>query len=309
MGNKILAIVVSLLIVSIFANVYFVTNQWQGVDLYRLKSRIDELERANAYLTEELYRTNLSLQHAKTQLEVYRSEIADLKAQLNRTTVTGEVGSARLEAPAVMRKVVYRGNFPFYSREIIENGTMIQVAVDIKPGYGRVLVVTKPLMGVVFQDAANTAVVAAENYTGIDLSGSDVIFSVNASSKIPEVDGPSAGALMTTLIIAALQNISLPDDITMTGTIDANGHVGEIGGVIEKAEAAKEAKKKIFILPRANSRIIKYEEEEEHIGLITIIRPRPVIIDARDYIEKNIGIHVEYVDTIEDIMNIIRTHA
>ncbi len=308
MGNKILAIVVSLLIVSVSVNVYFVATQRQGIDLY-LKNRIDELERANAYLSEELYRTNLSLQQAKTLLEVYRSEIVELRAQVNRTPAAGEAGSARLEAPAVMRKVVYRGNYPFYTREIIENGTMIQVSVDIKPGYGRVLVVTKPLMGVVFQDAANTAVVAAENYTGIDLSGSDVIFSVQAPLKIPEVDGPSAGALMTTLIIAALQNISLPDDITMTGTIDASGHVGEIGGVIEKAEAAKDAKKKIFILPRANSRMIKYEEEEERIGLITIIRTRPVIIDARDYIEKNIGIHVEYVDTIEDIMNIIRTHA
>ncbi len=309
MGNKALIIVVSVLIVSLFANVYFIANQQQSIDLYELKNRIDELERANTYLKEELYRTNLSLQQARTQLQVYRSEIADLKAQVNRTAVKGKTGSATLEAPAVMRKVVYRGNYPFYNGEVIENGTMIQVSVDIKPGYGRVLVVTKPLMGVVFQDAANTAVVVAENYTGIDLSGSDVIFSVRAPSKIPEVDGPSAGALMTSLIIAALQNISLPQDITMTGTIDARGHVGEIGGVIEKAKAAKAANKRIFILPRENKRLIEYKEEKERIGVITIIRQTPVIIDAKQYIEKNIGIHVEYVDTIEDVMKIIRTNA
>ena len=160
-------------------------------------------------------------------------------------------------------------------------------------------------MGVVFQDAANTAVIAAENYTGIDLSGSDVIFSVEASSKVPEVDGPSAGALMTTLIIAALKNISLPPDITMTGTISSNGHVGKIGGVIEKAKAAKESGKRIFILPRENSQLIRYEEVRRQVGYITIIRQNPVVEDAKEYIEKNIGIHVEYADSIDDIMKII----
>ena len=106
-------------------------------------------------------------------------------------------------------------------------------------------------------------------------------------------------------IIAALKNISLPADITMTGTISSNGHVGKIGGVIEKAEAAKEAGKRIFILPRENSHLIRYEEVREQVGLITIIRENPVVEDAKEYIEKNIGIRVEYVDSIDDIMKII----
>lgn len=60
-------------------------------------------------------------------------------------------------------------------------------------------------MGTVFQDAANTAVYVAQNKTGIDLSGSDVIFSIEGSKEIPSVDGPSAGALMTLLVISALE--------------------------------------------------------------------------------------------------------
>jgi predicted S18 family serine protease len=160
-------------------------------------------------------------------------------------------------------------------------------------------------MGVVFQDAANTAVVAAENYTGCDLSGSDVIFSVEALSEVPEVDGPSAGTLMTTLIIAALENVTLPRDITMTGTISPDGHVGEIGGVIYKATAAKEDNKRIFILPRENSRFVRYEEVRKQYGGITIIKQKPIVEDTKEYIERNIGIQVEYVDSIKDVMNII----
>jgi hypothetical protein len=305
MGKKIFALVVVLLVASIAANIYFISNQSQ-LNLSEVKTQIIALEEANADLNKELYQTNLSLQQARAQLDLYRGQIAELKSQINISFVEGEEGKAQLDAPAVMRRVEYRGNYPFYTRRIVEEGTMMQVTVDIKPGYGRVLVETKPLMGVVFQDAANTAVVAAENYTGCDLSGSDIIFSVEASAEVPEVDGPSAGALMTTLIIAALENITLPDEVTMTGTISPDGHIGEIGGVIEKAEAAKENNKRIFILPLENNRLVRYEEVRKQYGGITIIKQNPVIEDTKEYIEKNIGIHVEYVDSIKDVMNIIR---
>ena len=305
MGKKIFALVVVLLVASIAANMYFISNQSQ-LNLSEVKTQIIALEEANADLNKELYQTNLSLQQARAQLDLYRGQIAELKSQINISFVEGEEGKAKLDAPAVMRWVEYSGNYPFYTRRIVEEGTMMQVTVDIKPGYGRVLVETKPLMGVVFQDAANTAVVAAENYTGCDLSGSDIIFSVEASAEVPEVDGPSAGALMTTLIIAALENITLPDEVTMTGTISPDGHIGEIGGIMEKAKAAKEDNKRIFILPRENSRLVRYEEVRKQYGGITIIKQNPVIEDTKEYIEKNIGIHVEYVDSIKDVMNIIR---
>ncbi len=305
MGKKIFALVVVLMVASVVANIYFISNQSQ-LNLSEVKTQINALEEANVNLNKELYLTNLSLQQARTQLDLYREQIAELKSQINRSFVEGEEGRAQLDAPAVMRRVEYHGNYPFYSRQIVEEGTMMRVSVDIKPGYGRVLVETKPLMGVIFQDAANTAVVAAENYTGCDLTGSDVIFSVEAMSEVPEVDGPSAGALMTTLIIAALENITLPDDVTMTGTISPDGHIGEIGGVIEKAEAAKANNKHIFILPRENNRLVRYEKVRKQYGGITIIKQKPVIEDTKEYIEGNIGIHVEYVDSINDVMNIIR---
>jgi hypothetical protein len=36
--------------------------------------------------------------------------------------------------------------------------------------------------------------------------------------------------------------------------------------------------------------------------MITIIRQLPETTDARQYIEVNIGINVEYVDTIDDVL-------
>ena len=113
--------------------------------------------------------------------------------------------AASLQAPAVKATVQYVRRGPFIFQETSQNGAMMNVSVEILPGEGRVLVQTKPLMGVVFQQAANTAVGVAQNQTGTDLSYNDVLFSIEASDQIPGVDGPSAGALMALLTEAAIR--------------------------------------------------------------------------------------------------------
>ena len=302
--GKVTSFLLVLLVISVGFNIYLVQNQ-NSDTISALKDQVTSLEEQNKHLAMELYQTNLSLQQARRQLSFYRDEIAELKSKISANNVTGEVGTARLDAPAVLRRVEYSGEFPFMTQQIIEEGTMMEVTVEIKPGKGRVLVETEPLMGVVFQDAANNAVAAAENYLGCDLSGSDVIFSVEAEAEVPEVDGPSAGALMTTLVVAAVENITLPEDITMTGTISPDGHVGEIGGVIEKAKASKAAGKRILMLPEENAHIVRYEAVKKQYGGLTVITQKPVIIDTEEYIEENVGIDVVYVDSLKEIFDVI----
>jgi predicted S18 family serine protease len=157
-------------------------------------------------------------------------------------------------------------------------------------------------MGVVFQDAANTAVYAAQKKTGKDLSGSDIIFSIEATYEIPSVDGPSAGALMMLLVVGGLENRELRKNMTMTGTINKDGHVGEIGGVIEKAKAAKDSGKTLILLPRENSKLIQYVEKSRNLYGITVIERVPESIDTKDYIVNNIGINVEYIDNFDDVL-------
>ncbi|MPN21192.1 Lon protease [bioreactor metagenome] len=164
------------------------------------------------------------------------------------------------------------------------------------------LVQTTPLMGVVFQDAANTAVFVAESETGKQLSSSDIIFSIAAKDEIPGVDGPSAGALMTLLTISAINGNKLNDSITLTGTIDNEGNIGEIGGVLEKAQAAEAGGKTLFLIPRENSELVTYKFKERSIGGFTVIERVPETVDTEEYIEENVGINIEYVDTIGDVL-------
>ena len=121
---------------------------------------------------------------------------------------------------------------------------MVDVSVEIQPGEGRLLVQTTPLMGVLFQGAGNTVVLLSENKTGKSLSGSDAIFSINAKDQIPSVEGPSAGALMTLITISSIDsNISNSITALLLQALliakNSKGNIDAIGGVQEKAKAAK----------------------------------------------------------------------
>lgn len=268
---------------------------------------------ANAYfliLLEEQPSLNKGqVQEMQTSLNNLQKENEYLQAQINQDNqslksyaYTGVEGFATIQGPAVLQAVQSDPTYPFGRQSVSEKGTLINISVEVQPGKGRVLVQTTPLMGVVFQDAANTAVLVAENKTGKSLSSSDIIFSINARDQIPGVDGPSAGALMTLLTISAIDNNKLNDSITLTGTIDSDGNVGAIGGVIEKAQAAKAGGKTLFLVPRENNELVTYKDVERNFGGITYIKSVPETVNTKEYIEKNVGIRTEYVDTIDDLL-------
>jgi Lon-like protease len=86
---------------------------------------------------------------------------------------------------------------------------------------------------------------------GVDLAPRfDVPLHVNINSS--DISGPSAGLAFTLAIIDALTPGQLTGGkkVAVTGTIDPQGNVGEIGGLPQKALAAKNAGAQIFIVPR-----------------------------------------------------------
>ena len=294
-----------LLVVSLLANVYLAYQLAQAGpgDLSALSSRMNLLEADNARLTMQLDRDNLTLGDYESQLGLYRQQLQALTGLINASP-SGPVGSAVLQGPAVLQQIEYSGNSPFATSQVVQSGVMLNISAEIKPGEGRVLVDTQPLMGVVFQDAANTAVYVAENRTKVSLAGSDVIFSINAPGQVPSVDGPSAGALMTLLTISAIEGKPLREDITLTGTIDMDGNIGAIGGVVEKAQAAKDSGKALFLLPGANANLLQYTQQTRQYYGFTVVQQVPQTVDAKTYVEKNIGVPVQYVNTIDDVLKI-----
>jgi PDZ domain-containing protein len=74
-------------------------------------------------------------------------------------------------------------------------------------------------------------------------------FSVNVDTE--GIGGPSAGLAMTLSIFDDLTpgNLTGGQRVAVTGTIDPEGNVGEIGGINQKAVAARAAGAHLFIVP------------------------------------------------------------
>ncbi|KLK88838.1 peptidase S16 [Methanoculleus sediminis] len=223
--------------------------------------------------------------------------------------VVGNGSAASMQVPVILQKVEVDRGGPLLYEEVTEEGAMVNVSVEVVPGKGRVLVQTTPRMGIVFQDAANLAVVVAANQSRADLTENDIIFSIQGPGDISEIDGPSAGALMAALLLSVLEDFALNESVTVTGTIDEDGSIGPVGGILEKAEAARRGGKTLLILSEENNRVFDYREETRSFGGWRIARQRPIVVDAKEYIEENLGIRVKYVDTLDDLLADLRAPA
>ncbi len=79
---------------------------------------------------------------------------------------------------------------------------------------------------------------------GVDLSEYRISFDVAG-----RIDGPSAGGLMTTALLAALLGDTVRPEATMTGIINPDGTIGPVGGIPHKIDGAAAQGKKLILIP------------------------------------------------------------
>jgi Lon-like protease len=79
----------------------------------------------------------------------------------------------------------------------------------------------------------------------------DYTYPFPVSINVTNIGGPSAGLAMTLGVMDALTNGSLTGGKTVaaTGTIDAQGDVGDVGGVAQKTVAVENAGATVFLVP------------------------------------------------------------
>jgi ATP-dependent Lon protease len=134
-------------------------------------------------------------------------------------------------------------------------GDVLFIEARLLPSGHRNLILTGQL-GNVMQESARAAVshIRAEaSALGISpevFDTHDLHIHVPAGA-IPK-DGPSAGVTMATAIVSALRNQPVREDVAMTGEITLSGLVLPVGGIREKALAARRHGIKEFILPARN---------------------------------------------------------
>lgn len=182
-------------------------------------------------------------------------------------------------------------------------GVIGKVTAEIHPnGRSRVLINTNPFLETDTQQSAETAAVVAESYTGKSLADRDIILTFDIPGEV--LGGPSAGAAMATAIIAAIEGKQVKSDIAITGTIESDGSIGPIGGVLEKAQAAAENNMTLFLVPGGQLELQYYERQirEQRIGHFIYQRVYyvPKTVDVNNYTMSEWGMPTKEVATIDD---------
>ncbi len=110
------------------------------------------------------------------------------------------------------------------------------------------------------------------------------------------VGGPSAGLAFTLAILDQLTPGELTGgtEVAVTGTIEANGGVGAVGGVTQKAAAVRDAGIEVFIVPRALGET-KLAEVADVAGDDVEVVPVWTILEALDVLE-GLGGNVDALD-------------
>lgn len=141
-------------------------------------------------------------------------------------------------------------------------------------------------LGDVMKESSSIAYSFAKSFLAMHFPNNLFFERASLHLHVPEgatpKDGPSAGCTMATSLLSLALGRSVSSDVAMTGELTLTGKVLRIGGVKEKAIAAKRAGVSVIILPRTN--------EADWTEL-------------PDYIREGITVH--FVDTYEEIAKIV----
>jgi len=248
----------------------------------KLQSYAETSEELSAKVAELSYQLNLTL----SQLEFYKN----LAENLPNATWSGEEGW--IQGASTVNLVAVK------STPTGLEGVTLQCEVKLLQGSGRILVDTEPRIGIDLQASVRTAVQVAEQLTGVSLNETDVVVRVRSSEeeRIEVVDGPSAGAAITVAVISAIRGEPLNASVYMTGTINPDGSIGWVGGILEKALAAARGGGKLFIIPKGQrlAPVWVVVRENPMPGLV-IERYELRYVDVEEYLHSQ-GYHVEVIE-------------
>ncbi len=173
-----------------------------------------------------------------------RVDADDVATYLGPSRVRSETGF-RTSRPGVATGVAWTET----------GGDVLFIEAALLPGGAGHVTLTGQL-GNVMQESARAALshvrqnAAALGIPAEFLAKHDLHVHVPAGA-IPK-DGPSAGVTMATAMVSAARGVPVRSDVAMTGEITLSGLVLPVGGIREKALAARRQGIKTFVLPQMN---------------------------------------------------------
>ena len=261
------------------ARKYLVPKQLDehGISAKMLKIGDSAIRRIISHYTREAGVRNLEREIANLCRKVAK-RVAEGKAKV--FDVTGNTISGYLGTPKYLPEEEMKQNEVGVSTGLAwteAGGDVIFVEAMLMKGKGTLTMTGQ--LGDVMKESAQAAlsyVRSKGKELGIDadaFSQNDLHIHVPAGA-IPK-DGPSAGITMATAIASAFTGRAVRRDVAMTGEITLRGRVLPIGGLKEKALAAKRMGIKMIVVPKRNKKDVddlpKYVKEGMNFVIVDTV--------------------------------------
>jgi Lon-like ATP-dependent protease len=133
-----------------------------------------------------------------------------------------------------------------------EAGIVLPIVAEVTPAASREegKIIATGKLGEIAKEAVDNVSAVLKKHVGKDISTYDI--HIQFLQTYEGVEGDSASISVATVVISALENIPIKQDIAMTGSLSVRGEVLPVGGVTQKVEAAVESGIKKILIPRAN---------------------------------------------------------
>jgi len=191
-----------------------------------------------------------------------------------------------------------------------DSGIVENLTVKLIPGNGNILIDTSPYTETDLQYSTNVAAMIAKNVTNNNADSTDIIYTYKTSDEVAVIGGGSAGGAETIATIAALEGKSINPNVAMTGTINPDGTIGQVGGIPQKAKAAADAGYKLLLIPQGQSIVQNYVPIifSQQYGRYRVYREEYNVTSINISDEaKQWGMDVKEVANIQDAMKYMLT--
>ena len=248
------------------ARLYLIARQLEenGIRPDQIRITDDALRRVIAEYTREA-----GVRTLERQIGTIARKVAARVASNPSYTAAIDAGDVEtyLGPPRFRSETAFRTSRPGVATGVAwteAGGDVLFVEASLMPGQGNLILTGQ--LGNVMQESARAALSHVRQNAselGIPpdfLTKQDLHVHVPAGA-IPK-DGPSAGVTMASAIVSAARGVPVDHDVAMTGEITLSGLVLPVGGIREKALAARRHGIRTFILPELSRQDLAELPEE-----------------------------------------------
>ncbi len=148
-------------------------------------------------------------------------------------------------------------------------GSIVELNLLIKPGTGQIYTNLNTIEEIDTQISIINSQKVACNLFSLDCENYDFFYNFKGSALI--LKGPSASSAIAILSAKTMKREKIRDDVVITGSLNAGGVIGNVGGIDEKIEIAEQLDFKKAIIPVFSDYNESIKREIEVVKELTLL--------------------------------------